>query len=723
MKRLKADVPIEEGNDMPPERRDRRRWLWLLILLLLFLTTCSVLEGSMVAIVTRSFRLDDGVRAVIGDEPLSGLAGDPVTLPGGASRRGFVDVAVPGGRGDGERALSYVPDQPSNNDSPAQAPSAPTLDSEGTVPVTPEDPNAPADGSLPPQAARSAASSAASSATSFAGATSSHTGGATGGGAGGGATGGGAGGGGTGGGGVGDTVVTVTLRSRKGEILHPLFHFKKGTARLQIDERSFVPGLYTLRVVRTNTLTGESTAAEQEFPWGVLALNTDNDRYRPGETGAIHMGVLDEFGEMICDAALTLQITAPSGAVTTLSTGGGGITVHDSCTVKEAGLIEPDYSAAFTFSEIGTHSYLLSAIRPGDTLHAESSIDGEIQVVTAPPFIVKRTAATRLWPFAPSTMTIEVEFLESFAGTIADIVPQGFLILSGSPTGVVQEGGSGPDTVIRWTGSWTAGETATFQYVYDAPDISPQFYLLGPLQLTGGGGTQEELRSWQIANDAASSSNYRIKPDVISSGGGDYARSSSYLLADTIGEPGAGPSGTANYSLDAGYRQTLVSSVSLGCESLADMGSIVGFGLAEDSIDCTVITDADAGYSLSWVVPTGSGGTNTGHLINPLEQIIQAYTPAVAGTPETWNVSANDARWGGRLRSASTDADAKWGTDSSSEKWLNVGTGSYVIVQRPTRTAPTGSTERLSFRTEVGASKIVPDGTYTTTIFLTASSL
>ena len=36
---------------------------------------------------------------------------------------------------------------------------------------------------------------------------------------------------------------------------------------------------------------------------------------------------------------------------------------------------------------------------------------------------------------------------------------------------------------VAWYGNWKASDTATFHYDYDAPDISPQFYLVGPLKL------------------------------------------------------------------------------------------------------------------------------------------------------------------------------------------------------------------------------------------------
>lgn len=67
---------------------------------------------------------------------------------------------------------------------------------------------------------------------------------------------------------------------------------------------AFVPGLYTITV---SDPQGDTNS--QNFTWGVLALNTDKTMYHPGETGDISMAVLDDKGNMVCDAGLTLQIT------------------------------------------------------------------------------------------------------------------------------------------------------------------------------------------------------------------------------------------------------------------------------------------------------------------------------------------------------------------------------------------------------------------------------
>src|SRR5205823_2004063 len=77
----------------------------------------------------------------------------------------------------------------------------------------------------------------------------------------------------------------------------------------------------------------------------------------------------------------------------------------------------------------------------------------------------------------------------------------------------------------------------------------------------------------------------------------------------------------------------------------------------------------------------------------------------------------------GRVHSSSTDTDSKWGTDGSSDKWLNIGDGSYPVVARPTRTTGSGSSEIVPFRAEIGGSAIVTPGTYQTNVVMTAVAL
>ncbi len=80
-------------------------------------------------------------------------------------------------------------------------------------------------------------------------------------------------------------------------------------------------------------------------------------------------------------------------------------------------------------------------------------------------------------------MTVEVEFLEDYSGDIIDVVPADFDISNLDPPAEVGMAESGAAKFIVWSGEFHAGETASFFYNFDAPDTSPQFYIIGPLQV------------------------------------------------------------------------------------------------------------------------------------------------------------------------------------------------------------------------------------------------
>jgi len=353
-------------------------------------------------------------------------------------------------------------------------------------------------------------------------------------------------------------ILSLTLTDADGRTFSPAYHFVPGSVVLVLEpDRQFRPGLYTLSMTVTNPLTQEERVLTQDFAWGVLAMNANQDRYETGDRVQLAFGVLDDRGEIICDAALKLVVTAPGGDSFALSTDDQSIAVTGTCGAKKAGLITPDYEAFFTAAEAGTYELKLAAEtgngaremsqqleikgqppQPG-TAAAGDQIMGNRQPPSVGaaswPIIITRKAATRLWPFAPSPMEVTVKFNEDFAGTITETVPEGFEISEISSNGALchgelcrttaqgvspfdsAQGDTTAEQLIEWKGSWSAGETAVFNYTYDAPDVSPQFFLLGPLALSpspdwqaggterGVGGEAElrEARTWQIASDAA----------------------------------------------------------------------------------------------------------------------------------------------------------------------------------------------------------------------------
>lgn len=215
-------------------------------------------------------------------------------------------------------------------------------------------------------------------------------------------------------------------------------------------------------------------------------------------------------------------------------------------------------------------------------------------------------------------------------------------------------------------------------------------------------------------------SDYRIGTDVIDAGGVDLSKSNNYLLSDSIGESVVGSGIGTDYQIDSGYRQPSASDfLAMSCGGSVSVGSVVGTGQKTGSGACTVVTDASSGYALGWAVLSGSGGVNTGSLINQYNDVISPYTPSVANVPEAWSLGASSAAWGGRIRSSSTDTALEWGIDLVSEKWLNIRTSNRVVITRSNSTPLSGSTEIFQFRSEVGSSAFKPTGAYRTTVTFT----
>jgi len=219
----------------------------------------------------------------------------------------------------------------------------------------------------------------------------------------------------------------------------------------------------------------------------------------------------------------------------------------------------------------------------------------------------------------------------------------------------------------------------------------------------------------------AASENYAISSDVIGSGGG-YGSSENYASGDTLGESVVGDGTSETYSGWQGFwTPDIEATISVACDASVIMGPILGTGqssLVANSATCTVITNNPNGYQLDWKSDPEDMTSGA--------DVISAYTPGVAGTPETWSVSDSVAEWGGHLGSLSTTADTgTWGSADSyiGGKWLNISGINTQIVQRNSATSLSGDEEILWFGAEVGSNAFQPTGTYTTDVTVTAVTL
>ncbi|OGK32043.1 hypothetical protein A2956_04880 [Candidatus Roizmanbacteria bacterium RIFCSPLOWO2_01_FULL_37_57] len=176
------------------------------------------------------------------------------------------------------------------------------------------------------------------------------------------------------------------------------------------------PGKYTLKITDSQNHT-----FEQDFTWGVLAINTNKSIYLPNQTAKFSIAVLDNLGVMVCDAKVNLDIFDPDGNKTTLSTIDQSILTTPSCELKSY-VEEPDYSAQYTVGNAGKYLMVLSA----ETSEGSYTISDGFEVRDYVPFDVERIAQTRIFP--PETYKVEfsITAYEDFTGTIKEFVPKEF---------------------------------------------------------------------------------------------------------------------------------------------------------------------------------------------------------------------------------------------------------------------------------------------------------
>lgn len=180
----------------------------------------------------------------------------------------------------------------------------------------------------------------------------------------------------------------------------------------------FKPGKYTLIVEDANNNT-----SKQDFTWGVLAINTNKSIYTPNERVDIAIAVLNESGEMVCDARVELEVTGPNNLSAKLSTKEKSIIVNSECT-SHAMTLKPDYEAHIQTEGVGYYTLRLTA----ESKNGVFSITDGFEVKESLPFEVERTSATRIYPPHTYPVIIGIKANQDFTGTVNEIVPGDFVV-------------------------------------------------------------------------------------------------------------------------------------------------------------------------------------------------------------------------------------------------------------------------------------------------------
>ncbi len=211
----------------------------------------------------------------------------------------------------------------------------------------------------------------------------------------------------------------ILINSRNEEV--PVIFDEQKTNSLTIltikPPPDFRPGKYILRIVDRN---GQVT--EQDFTWGVLAINTNKSIYLPNKQAKLAMAVLDETGRMVCDAKLELKIqNSDLGINDLLSSANGQIIVNPEC--GSYSMTErPDYEASYQTKGAGVYTMTLTA----QTKNGTYTITDSFEVRNAVNFDVERVGPTRTYAPLKYHMGFNIKFNQDFSGQIIETVPDSF---------------------------------------------------------------------------------------------------------------------------------------------------------------------------------------------------------------------------------------------------------------------------------------------------------
>jgi len=300
-------------------------------------------------------------------------------------------------------------------------------------------------------------------------------------------------------------IAVSVSRPNSSPVYQETLDFDHPPQTLSINPQNLIPGKYTA------AFTYEGQTFTQDFTWGVLAINTHKSIYKPKEMANIAIAVLDDLGQMVCNADVTLTILDPNGNSTRLSTSDRTITVQDACRNKSYTL-EPDYKSFFTTSSAGLYQMTLTAV----TQNGSRSITDQFEVRTQVPFDIERITATRLFPSNNYPVLLKITAHESYQGIITEPISvdlqadyldssqlkNDFSLDADLTSGLIKSLPIKTDDkyhTLSWQVDWKKGGHYYLGYYFDPPEISPQFYTLGPLTID----TFREVRLWHLANDAS----------------------------------------------------------------------------------------------------------------------------------------------------------------------------------------------------------------------------
>ncbi len=251
------------------------------------------------------------------------------------------------------------------------------------------------------------------------------------------------------------------------------------TIQIPQEERERLrPGHYTIEIVYDEG--GKIFTDNFDFQWGLLTLNPQQSEFGPNEQVQISFGSLSPNGNTVCDADLRLYITSPDDAVMQPLVIPSGL-----CNGNNV-IDVPDYTALYMTHMPGTYEMYLERLDDAGGVIAFTT--DTFLVVDPQTVVIERVGPTRIYPVAAYPMQVTVRSVtESFNGRLVERVPANFSVLDTGGASVVDRGSF---KELVWDVSLSVGASVSFEYTFDAPDISPFLFELGPARLETNSGRQ-----------------------------------------------------------------------------------------------------------------------------------------------------------------------------------------------------------------------------------------
>jgi transposase len=263
----------------------------------------------------------------------------------------------------------------------------------------------------------------------------------------------------------------------------------------EIRERVMEKGNTAQRTVRELIMPKR---ADQDLANGAVSVNVAHDSLKPGQESSLGFGLVDSLGNTVCDAEISFEVYVVRGE----RLDGGVARPSGLCSLQSV-TNTPDYAADIRPFEVEGEYRLHIKAR---TYEGEKEIERTILVENGSYFEIERASyPSRIYPLAKYPVKISIKANEEFHGTISDTLPKGIVASGISGEGIFFRKVGSTDSVIKWRVNLKKGEVYEVSYILHFPQVWPELYEAGPIELTEaqtGKVVYREARYWQVAADA-----------------------------------------------------------------------------------------------------------------------------------------------------------------------------------------------------------------------------